>query len=344
MSGRFFGVFKLLVTLIFLPGCVYIKGYRKPLVKNLPESELFIYVRTGAGWEDFCRELEAHNILEDFQLFRRFAELRSLHKHLKPGRYKLEPGMTARDIVNLLRSGSQTPVRISFHYVHSPLEVAGRVGRKLEADSASIALMLSDTAWVRDSLGFLPYTLPALFIPNTYEMYWNTSARAFLFRMKKEYERFWTPERRARADSLGLTPVEVATLASIVQAEQARYKEEWPVIAGLYLNRLSRGMPLESDPTVKFAWNDPGLQRVYFYHLQIESPYNTYRVQGLPPGPILIPEPEAIDAVLRPARHQFIYMCAKDDLSGRHNFARYPAEHARNARAYHKALNQKNIR
>jgi UPF0755 protein len=162
--------------------------------------------------------------------------------------------------------------------------------------------------------------------------------------MKKEYERFWTPERRSLADSLGLTPAEVATLASIVQAEQARFKEEWPVIAGLYLNRLSRGIPLESDPTVKFAWNDPGLQRVYFYHLQIESPYNTYRVRGLPPGPILIPEPEAIDAVLKPARHNFIYMCAKDDLSGRHNFARHAAEHARNARAYHKALNQKNIR
>lgn len=344
MKGRFFRGVGLLLWLVLTSGCVYIKGYRKPLVKNLSEDERYVYVRTGAGWDNFCRELEAQNLLTDFGLFRRFAELKGLPEHLKPGRYKLEPDMTARAIVNLLRSGRQSPVKVAFHYVRSPLEVAGRVGRKIEADSASIAALLDDTVWVRDSLGFLPHTLPALFVPNTYEMYWNTSARGFLMRMKTEYEKFWTSARKARADSLGISPVEVATLASIVQAEQARFKDEWPVIAGLYLNRLSRGMPLESDPTVKFAWNDPGLQRVYQYHLLVESPYNTYRFKGLPPGPILIPEPEALDAVLKPARHDFIYMCAKDDLSGRHNFATHAAAHARNARAYHKALNQRNIR
>lgn len=344
MTGRFPRSAVLLLVIFLLTGCVYILGYRKPLVKNVPESERFVYVRTGATWDEFCRQLDSQGVLTDFSLFKSFAERKSLPENLKPGRYKLEPGMTARDIVNLLRSGRQTPVKVSFHFVRTPQEVAGRVGRKIEADSASIAALLADTTWVRDSLGFAPPTLPALFIPNTYELYWNTSARAFLIRMKKEYEKFWTPERRALADSLRLTPVEVSILASIVQAEQARFKDEWPVIAGLYLNRLQRGMPLESDPTVKFAWNDPTLQRVYFYHLHIHSPYNTYRVKGLPPGPILIPEPEALDAVLKPARHNFIYMCAKDDLSGRHNFATHAAEHARNARAYHKALNKKNIR
>lgn len=323
---------------------MYIQGYRKSIVKNLPEEQLYIYVRTGCTWQDFCRALDSADVLTDFELFKDFAEWKGLNTKLKPGRYRLQPGMTSRHIVNLLRSGRQAPVNLAFHYVRTPFEVAGRVGRKLEADSASIAHLLSDTVYLASKLGFTKATLPAMFIPNTYEFYWNTSAEQFLARMKQEYERFWTPARRAQADSLKLTPVEVAILASIVQAEQARFPDEWPVIAGLYLNRLQRDMPLESDPTVKFAWNDPGLQRVYHYHLAIDSPYNTYKYKGLPPGPILIPEPEAVDAVLRPARHDYIYMCAKEDLSGRHNFASHPAAHARNARAYHKALNRLNIR
>ncbi|MCX7650309.1 MAG: endolytic transglycosylase MltG [Flavobacteriales bacterium] len=330
--------------LIFSSGCWYVQGYRKNLVKNLPDNQLYVYVRTGASWESFCQDLDSADVLTDFPLFKRFAEWKGLNRHLKPGRYKLNPGMTARDIVNLLRSGRQSPVKVSFHAVRSPLELAGRIGRRLEFDSADLARWLQDSLWIQNQLGFTPATLPALFIPNTYELYWNTSAREFLLRMKKEYEAFWTPVRRARADSLRLTPVEVATLASIVQAEQARFKDEWPIIAGLYLNRLHRNIPLESDPTVKYAWNDPGLQRVYFFHLNIDSPYNTYKVAGLPPGPILIPEPEALDAVLQPARHDYIYMCAKEDLSGRHNFAATGAEHQRNAKAYHRALNRNQIR
>ena len=200
---------------------------------------------------------------------------------------------------------------------------------------------MNDSTWC-DSLGFTRETIPALFIPNTYEIYWNVSPERFMARMKQEYNRFWTEERRKKAEALGLTPVEVSTLASIVEEESA-VADEYPTIAGLYLNRLKAGMPLQADPTVKFAAGDFALQRILDKHLAIDSPYNTYKYAGLPPGPIRIPSIRAIDAVLNPAHHRYFYMCAKEDFSGRHNFAATLAEHNRNANRYRAELNRRKI-
>jgi UPF0755 protein len=184
---------------------------------------------------------------------------------------------------------------------------------------------------------FLP-----IFIPNTYEIYWDTSIDNFLKRMRKEYDRFWNDERRSKAEKIGLSPIQVATLASIVE-EEATYIDEYPIVAGLYLNRLKRGMRLEADPTVKFAVGDFTLRRILFRHLEVESPYNTYKNGGLPPGPIRIPSIQAIEGTLSPQQHNYLFMCAKDDLSGRHNFATTHAEHARNAARYQRALNERGI-
>lgn len=185
--------------------------------------------------------------------------------------------------------------------------------------------------------------MPALFIPNTYEAYWNTDAKAFIHRMKKEYERFWTQERRDKAQACGLTPIEVSTLASIVEEETAN-KSEMPMVAELYLNRLQDGMPLQADPTIKFSLQEFGLRRILHKHLEVESPYNTYKHAGLPPGPIRIASIQGIESVLNHAQHDYLYMCAKEDFSGTHNFAATFAEHQANARRYQQALNKRNIR
>jgi UPF0755 protein len=207
-------------------------------------------------------------------------------------------------------------------------------------DSIELLNALNDAEKVKE-LGFNENTLVAMFVPNTYEVYWDTSVDNLLSRMKKEFDRFWNNDRKANAEKLGLSPIQISTLASIV--EEATYSDEYPIVAGLYLNRLKKGMRLEADPTVKFAVGDFSLRRILFRHLEVESPYNTYKNTGLPPGPIRIPSIKAIDGTLSPQSHNYLFMCAKDDLSGRHNFAITHAEHSRNAARYQQALNQKGI-
>ena len=208
-------------------------------------------------------------------------------------------------------------------------------------DSIDIANLLTEKSILQE-YNFTKQTLPALFIPNTYQVYWNISAKDFLNRMFKEYKRFWTEERQNKAKAIGLTPIEVSILASIVE-EETNNKSEKPMVAGLYINRLKKGMPLQADPTVKFAWQDFTLRRITNKHLTIDSPYNTYKITGLPPGPIRIPSPEGIDAVLNYSKHNYLYMCAKEDFSGTHNFASTLSEHNRNARKYWDALNKRKI-
>ena len=192
-------------------------------------------------------------------------------------------------------------------------------------------------------MGFTSQTIPAMFIPNTYEMYWNISAGKLMQRMKREYTAFWTETRRSRAEKAGISPVEAAILASIVEEESAA-TEEYSIIAGLYINRLHRGMPLQADPTVKFALGNFTLHRILHEHLNVDSPYNTYLYSGLPPGPIRIPSIAGVDAVLNYSKHHYLYMCAKEDFSGKHNFAASLAEHNRNAGRYQAALNRLGIR
>jgi UPF0755 protein len=209
-------------------------------------------------------------------------------------------------------------------------------------DADSLLYLLNDSTYC-DALGFTPETVLTMFLPNTYEMYWNIGEEKFVSKMKREYLNFWNSDRNAKAQALGLSPIEVSVLASIVEEESA-VVDEYPMIAGLYLNRLSKGMPLQADPTVKFALGDFGLRRILHKHLEVDSPYNTYKNIGLPPGPLRIPSIKAIDAVLNRVEHNYLYMCAKEDLSGTHNFAVTLAQHTANARRYQAALNRRGIK
>lgn len=260
----------------------------------------------------------------------------------RTGHYLVKPQEKIYQVYRMFRNGTQTPVRVTVPQVRTMSQLASRLSSQLMLDSTAISSLLHDTAYV-SRMGYTQETLPALFIPNTYEMWWNTSAEKLMQRMQKENKAFWTKERMDKAQEAGMTPVEVSTLASIV-CEETRYTPEMPKVAGMYIRRLQIGMPLQADPTVKFATGDFSLRRIYNKHLEIESPYNTYKNKGLPPGPICIPSVKAIDAVLNHEQHGYLYMCAKEDFSGSHNFARTYSEHLANARRYARALDKRGIK
>jgi UPF0755 protein len=236
----------------------------------------------------------------------------------------------------------QTPLNVTFNNVRTKEDLAGKVSKYLIADSLSILNLFYDENKI-GKFGFNTETYRAMFIPNTYQFYWTTSAEQFADRMKTEFDKFWSDERRKKAENINLSPVEVTVLASIVQSETAK-NEEMTRIAGLYINRLNRGQLLQADPTVKYAVGDFSLKRILNVHLEVDSPYNTYKYAGLPPGPINFPETSAIDAVLNYEKHNYIYMCAREDFSGYHNFAVTLTEHNRNAAKYRRELDKLKIR
>lgn len=260
----------------------------------------------------------------------------------KTGRYAIKPADNMRYLHRRLSMGYQTPVKLTIGSVRTLDRMARNVARQLMIDSTEVATLLNDTAYIR-KIGYTKETLPALFIPNTYEVYWDMSAEDFMARMQKEHKAYWNEKRMKQAEAIGLTPIEVATLASIVEEETANQTEK-PMVAGLYINRLKRGMLLQADPTVKFSLQEFGLKRILFRHLEVDSPYNTYKYAGLPPGPIRVPSYQGLESVLNYTKHNYIYMCAKEDFSGTHNFAVTSAQHAANARKYQQALNRKGIR
>lgn len=307
---------------------------------SLPET-VYIYIDKQKNYAEVVAQLQEKAGLPSEKIFRLLAERMNYPNKVKTGRYAISDGMTMPDAIRLLRSGKQTPVNLTFNNMRTGENLAGRIAQQLMMDSVTLLNALNDSA-IAEKYGFSGYTFIAMFIPNTYEVYWDTSIENLLDRMKSEYEAFWNEARRNKAEKIGLTPVEVSTLAAIVE-EEATYADEYPIVAGLYLNRLNTGMRLEADPTVKFAVGDFSLRRILYKHLEVESPYNTYKNSGLPPGPIRIPSIRAIDATLSPQQHNYLFMCAKDDLSGRHNFAATHAEHARNAARYQRALNARGI-
>ena len=262
--------------------------------------------------------------------------------NVKTGRYAIKPTDNMRYLHRRLSMGYQTPIKLTVGSVRTLDRIARNTARQLMVDSCEIANILNDTAYI-SKLGFTPETLPALFIPNTYEVYWNMSSEDFMQRMLKEHKAFWNEKRLKQAEAIGLTPIEVATLASIVEEETANQAEK-PMVAGLYINRLKKGMLLQADPTVKFSLQEFGLKRILFKHLEVDSPYYTYKYAGLPPGPIRIPSYQGLESVLNYTKHNYIYMCAKEDFSGTHNFAVTSAQHAANARKYQQALNRRGIR
>lgn len=268
---------------------------------------------------------------------------RVLKYHPRTGKYVVaEGGENTFVVFRRLRNGQQTPVNLTIPQVRTMDRLAGYLADRLMMDSAQVAQSFADPAFCQ-RYGYTVQTLPALFIPNTYQVWWDITLDGFMQRMQKENKNFWTEERVSKAQKAGFTNEEIVTLASIVDEETANNAEK-PMVAGMYIRRLQVGMPLQADPTVKFAVGDFSLRRIYHKHLEVESPYNTYRNTGLPPGPIRIPSIAGIDAVLNYVHHDYIYMCAKEDFSGSHNFARTYAEHLQNARKYTQALNQRNIK
>ncbi|MDD4777992.1 MAG: endolytic transglycosylase MltG [Fermentimonas sp.] len=328
-----------ILLLIVISATIYIyNAIFEPF--DLPET-VYIYIDEEKEYDYVVSQLEEKADLPDERIFHFLADRMNYPNRVKTGRYAIKSGMTMPDVIRLLRSGVQEPVNLTFNNIRTLENLAGRLSDQLMVDSLSLINVLNDSA-VASGYGFNNQTFGAMFIPNTYQIYWDTSVKNLLDRMKREHDAFWNEERKMKAEALGLTPVEVSTLASIVE-EEATYSDEYATVAGLYLNRINKGMRLEADPTVKYAVGDPALRRILFKHLEVESPYNTYKNDGLPPGPIRIPSIKGIDAVLNPAEHKYLFMCAKDDLSGRHNFAVTHAEHARNARAYQRALNERGI-
>ena len=260
----------------------------------------------------------------------------------RTGKYVITNDMTGWTLFRKLRNGQQDPVNMTVPSVRTLDRFAGIVSRNIMLDSLTILNALSDAEFI-SKYGHDEQSLPALFIPETYQVFWNITMDKLMDRLVKENQKFWNDERMKKAEALHMTPVEVTTLASIVDEETANNAEK-PMVAELYLNRLEKGMPLQADPTIKKALGDWGLRRILFEHLKVESPYNTYLHTGLPPGPIRVPSIAGIDAVLNHASHDYIYMCAKEDFSGTHNFAVSYAEHLQNAKRYTNALNARGIK
>lgn len=303
-----------------------------PNVK-VPSGEEFIYLPTGASFETVQARLAPY--LVDSATFLWVSEKKNYVPRVKPGRYLIENGWSNNTLVNRLRAGNQAPIKLVLHGIQSVPQLAGFLGKHLEADSLDFLQYLRS----REALakhGLQPNEVLSVFIPNTYEFYWNSSPKFTVARMVKEADRFWQ-KRQTKLEKSSLNREEVITLASIVESETVK-ADEMPVVAGLYLNRLERGMKLESDPTVIYGYNldypNETITRVLYRHLRHESPYNTYQNRGLPPGPIRMPSVAAIDAVLSPANHDYIFMAANPEKPGYHSFARNNAEHNRNARKY----------
>jgi UPF0755 protein len=262
-------------------------------------------------------------------------------ENIRTGRYAIEPGDGPITIFRKLKSGRQTSLNLTIPESRTMDRLAAILSNKLMLDSATIAEALTSQE-VCEKLGYDTCTIAAMFVPNTYDVYWNMSIDKLLQRMQKEHDRFWKGDREAKAAEMQMTPTEVCTLASIIDEETSNNAEK-PMIAGMYMNRLKEGMPLQADPTIKFALKQFELKRIYNKLLNTESPYNTYRNEGLPPGPIKIASIKGIDAVLNYTSHDYLYMCAKEDFSGTHNFARTYQEHLKNADKYTKALNERGI-
>jgi UPF0755 protein len=306
------------------------------------EESVYVYLDEDDDIDSVYAKVEKTGKVADIDNFKQVAEWTKYVESVKTGRYDLGRGLSNWEVVRNLRNGIQTPVMLTIPQVWTLESLAAKLSRKLMTDSASLANTFADST-LHEKYGVKPETMICLFMPNTYEVYWTITPEKLVERMHREYQQYWSEERVAKAKAKGLTPHEVITIASIVDKETMK-QEENPIVAGLYLNRLKKGMKLQACPTVKFALKEFGLRRILNRHLQVESPYNTYKYAGLPPGPICLPSMNSIEAVLNATDHDYLYMCAKEDFSGTHNFASTGAEHEANARKYQRALNERGIK
>lgn len=315
-------------------------AYRYILAPNT--SSGIVYIHPGCTMEQWYDSLRIKNLVQNTNSLRMVALLKRYNPDtIRSGRYEIREGMNNNQLINMFRAGLQQPIAFTFNNIRTVEELADIAADHFNFTRDEFLATVKDPE-MQARLGFDSTTIIALFRPNTYEMYWDTTPEEFLLRMKREYDRFWTPARQEKARQAQLTPVEVITLASIIEEETIK-AEEYPIIAGVYINRLHRGIKLDACPTLKFALGDFTINRILDKHLEVESPYNTYKYAGLPPGPIRITSIQVIDGVLNYQHHDYLYFCAKSDFSGYHNFSRTLRQHNAYAAEYHRELNRRRI-
>ncbi|MEZ4986786.1 MAG: endolytic transglycosylase MltG [Saprospiraceae bacterium] len=344
MIKKVIRLFALLLILGLGAGAWFYYKVLSPAVVATSAEAVHVAFPTGSSYAQVEAILDEAGLIPDLATFRMLAERMNYRKtNMRTGRFAIEPGMTVVDMIRHLRNGKQAPVAVVLTTEREPENVAAKAARFIEPDSTALVALMQNAAYI-DSLGYNKATLMTLFIPNTYEFFWNTTPRGFMERMVKEHDAFWNKDnRKDKAAALGLTPEEVYTLASIVEKETLR-NEEKKRMAGVYYNRIQTGMPLQADPTAVFASRDFNTTRVTNYHLSVDSPYNTYRYAGLPPGPIAMASIASIDAVLNLESHDYLYFCAAGDGSGLHNFAKTLAAHNQNAALYRENLRKRGLR
>jgi UPF0755 protein len=310
---------------------------------NVDGKKTFVlYIPTGGTYKNVVDSLHKHKMITDEISFQFLSKWMSYPEKVKAGRYEIKPNSGNKEVLSRLRKGEQNDVRLTFNNVRLKSDLIKKMGEKFEFKTEDLVEMLRNPEACQ-KYGFDTTTIMCMFLPNTYFVRWTTTPEKFMDRMHDEYKKYWTDEKLQQAKAINMTPTQVAILASIVQSETNKV-DEMPRVAGAYINRMAINMPLQADPTVKFAVGDFTLRRILFKHLAVVSPYNTYKVTGLPPGPIALPEPNALNAVLNYERHKYVYFCAKEDFSGYHNFAETLQEHNNNARIFQEALNKANIK
>lgn len=333
--GFFVGV------MLFSVSVIAFVAYGKLFKNNVkPKVNFALKIPMGSSYDDLLTLLKNNNLLNDYASFSLIAKQMKFNK-VYGGNYLIKPGMSNIDLVRKFRGGLQDPVKLTFNNLRTLNDLAAVVSTQLEMDSLAFLTACYDSAFLKEN-AFDSLTVACLFIPNTYEVYWNVSPVSLLGKMKNNYNQFWETNA-SKLNQLKLTPIQVSILASIVEAEQLVHADERPTIAGLYLNRLQKNMMLESDPTVIFALGNFDIKRVLNYMKEIDSAYNTYRHSGLPPGPIRLADKNSLEAVLNYRKTDYIFMCAKEDFSNYHNFAVDLSTHNQNARNYQAALNKLNI-
>jgi UPF0755 protein len=314
----------------------------KPNVFTGSSEQVSVFIPKGSDYNDVRNILYSKSLIINRHSFEWVAGRKNYPGLVKPGHYVIKNSMSNNELINLLRSGAQIPVRVTFNNIRKKEDLAGKLSGQIDSDSLLFIKCWNDREFLK-SLNTTPEKVIMIFIPNTYEFFWTADAYEFTRRMQKEFQKFWDDERRRKAEAIGLTNEEVIILASIIEKETQK-NDEKQIIAGVYLNRLRKDWPLQADPTVVYAWGDFAMKRVLKVHTEIDSPYNTYLNRGLPPGPICIPSIASIDAVLNYQKHDYMFFCARSDMSGYHAFSRTLAEHNRHARAYQNALNERMIR
>jgi UPF0755 protein len=316
--------------------------FKTPNLQANKNSSFTLLIPQGATYQSVLDTLNKHEVIADHISFRFLAKFLKYPDNVKPGRYVIKPATNNYVALKKLISGSQDPVKLTFNNIRLKEDLIKRIGGRFEFGEAEFRKALNNPEVCR-KYDLDTITIVSMFLPNTYDVFWTTNTLKFLDRMHGEYRNYWNEERLAKAKAIGLSPVQVSILASIVEEEQGRKVDERPKVAGLYMNRLNAGMPLQADPTIKFALQDFAIKRILNAQLRVKSAYNTYVNTGLPPGPIRVAELQSLDAVLNYDRHDYIYMCAKADLSGYHAFATSYEDHMNNARMYQAELNRLKI-